>query len=88
MDNQIVVYFSTNNIGKYERYKKSFELAKIPYERYLVNNEGKEEKVDIKEDGKTTKENAEKKAKGYYQAYRKKYLRNRLLLSQQMKLYI
>lgn len=72
MDNEIVVYFPTNNIGKYERYKKSFELAKIPYERYLVNNEGKEEIVDIKEDGKTTKENAEKKAKGYYDAYVKK----------------
>lgn len=72
MNNKIVVYFPTNNIGKYERYKKSFELAKIPYERYLVNNEGKEEIVDIKEDGKTTKENAEKKAKGYYDAYVKK----------------
>lgn len=72
MSNKIVVYFPTNNIGKYERYKKSFELANIPYERYLINNEGKEEIVDIIEDGNTTKENAEKKAKGYYDAYVKK----------------
>lgn len=69
MNNEMVVYFPTNNIGKYERYKKSFELANIQYNRYLINDEGKEEIVDIKEDGRTTKENAEKKAKGYYDAY-------------------
>lgn len=72
MDNKIVVYFPTNNIGKYERYKKSFELANITYKRYLVNNEGKEEIIDIEENAKTTRENAERKAKGYYDAYVKK----------------
>lgn len=88
MDNKIVVYFPTNNIGKYERYKKSFELARIPYERYLVNNLGKEEIVDIKEDGRTTKENAEKKPKVIMMLMPKNYLRNLLLLLQQMNLYI
>lgn len=72
MLNKIVVYFPTNNIGKYERYKKSFELANITYKRYLVNNEGKEEIIDIEENAKTTRENAERKAKGYYDAYAKK----------------
>lgn len=88
MDNKIVAYFSTNNIGKYERYKKSFELANITYERYLLNNEGKEEIVDGKENAKTTRENAERKAKGYYDAYVKKCLKNLLLLLQPMRLYI
>lgn len=69
MLNKIVVYFPTNNIGKYERYKKSFELANITYKRYLVNNEGREEIIDIEENAKTTRENAERKAKGYYDAY-------------------
>lgn len=80
MGNKVLVYFPTNNVGKYERYKKSFELANIQYERYLVNNEGKEEIVDIKEDGKTTKENAEKKAKGYYDAYAKKIPRESFVI--------
>lgn len=80
MGNKVLVYFPTNNVGKYERYKKSFELANIQYERYLVNNEGKEEIVDIKEDGKTTKENAEKKAKCYYDAYAKKIPRESFVI--------
>ena len=69
------VFFPTNNIGKYERYKKSFEKEGIMYNRYLTNENGFDVKVDVLEDGKTLKENAKKKAKAYYKEY-KKYLDN------------
>lgn len=68
-----VVFFPTNNLGKYNRYKKSFEKQDIIYNRYLVDENGFDVKVDVLEDGKTLKENAEKKAKEYYDEY-KKYL--------------
>lgn len=70
-----LVFFPTNNIGKYDRYKKSFENKKINYNRYLKDKNGKDIKVDIIEDGKSTKENANKKAKAYYDEY-KKYINN------------
>ena len=65
------VFFPTNNIGKYERYKRSFEKLGIEYNRYFVNSDGEEVKVEVEEDGKTTRENAEKKAKRYYEEYKK-----------------
>ena len=66
-----IVYFPTNNIGKYNRYKKSFDKVGIQYNRYYTNNDGSELKVEVKEDGKTIKENAYKKAKAYYDEYKK-----------------
>ena len=65
-----IVFFPTNNIGKYDRYKNSFEKEKMVYNRYLIEN-NTEVKVDVVEDGKTLKENAEKKAKQYYDEYKK-----------------
>ena len=70
-----IVFFPTNNIGKYERYKKSFENKNINYNRYLKNKDYVDIKVDVLENEKTTKENAKKKAKAYYDEY-KKYLKN------------
>ena len=70
------VFFPTNNIGKYERYKKSFEKHGIEYNRYLLDCNGEEIKVKVVEDGKTTRENAEKKAKGYYDEYKKRICNN------------
>ena len=55
-----LVFFPTNNIGKYDRYKKSFEKEGIIYRRYLTSDDGADLRVDILEDGKTLKENAEK----------------------------
>ena len=66
-----IVYFPTNNVGKYDRYKKSFEKSGVDYNRYYINSEGNEVKIEIEENGKTTRENAEKKAKGYYEEYKK-----------------
>jgi len=66
-----MIFFPTNNIGKYDRYKKSFENKKINYNRYLKNKNGEDIKVDVIEDGKSTKENAHKKAKAYYDEYQK-----------------
>lgn len=71
-----IVFFPTNNIGKYERYKKSFEKHGIEYNRYLLDCNGEEIKVEVVEDGKTTRENAEKKAKGYYDKYKKRICNN------------
>ena len=68
---QKIVFFPTNNIGKYDRYKRSFENESIVYKRYLIDNNGSEVKVDVLEDGKTLKENAEKKAKVYYDEYKR-----------------
>lgn len=65
------VYFPTNNIGKYERYKRSFENLSIEYNRYFIDSNGNELKVDVVEDGKTLEENAKKKAKAYYDEYKK-----------------
>ena len=65
-----IVFFPTNNIGKFERYKYAFEKARIGYNRYLQNRNGESIKVEIQEDGKTTRENAEKKAKAYYEKYK------------------
>ena len=65
------VYFPTNNIGKYERYKRSFENLSIEYNRYFIDTNGNELKVDVIEDGKTLEENAKKKAKAYYDEYKK-----------------
>ena len=66
-----LVFFPTSNIGKYDRYKTSFEKEGIIYKRYLTSEDGVDLKVDVLEDGKTLKENAEKKAKAYYDEYRK-----------------
>ena len=68
---QRLVFFPTNNIGKYDRYKKSFEKEGFAYERYLTGDDGVDLKVDVLEDGKTLKENAEKKAKAYYDEYKR-----------------
>ena len=68
-----IVFFPTNNIGKYDRYKKSFKKKNIIYNRYLTDENGIEIKVEVSEDGKTLNENAKKKAKQYYDEY-KKYL--------------
>ena len=70
---QKVIFFPTNNIGKYDRYKISFNKEDIIYNRYLIDKNGFDVKVNVLEDGKTLKENAEKKAKAYYDEY-KKYL--------------
>lgn len=70
-----MVFFPTNNIGKYDRYKKSFEKIGMQYRRYYTKEDGSEVKVEVKEDGKSLKENACKKAKAYYEEY-KKYLPN------------
>ena len=64
-----IVFFPTNNIGKYDRYKKSFENKGIIYNRYLTDENGNDILVNVKEDGKTLKENAQKKAKQYYDTY-------------------
>ena len=66
-----MVFFPTNNVGKYNRYKTSFDNAGVNYCRYYINLAGDEVKVEIEENGKTTRENAEKKAKGYYEEYKK-----------------
>ena len=65
-----MVFFPTNNVGKYDRYKNSFEKAGFIYKRYLIENNN-EVKVDVVEDGKSLKENAEKKAKEYYDEYKR-----------------
>lgn len=70
-----IVFFPTNNIGKYDRYKRSFEKIGMQYERYYISSAGKEVKVDVKEDGESLIENACKKAKAYYDEY-SKYLPN------------
>ena len=66
-----IIFFPTNNIGKFERYKCAFEKAKIEYNRYFQNQKGENIKVEVQEDGETTRENAEKKAKAYYEEYKK-----------------
>ncbi len=66
------VFFPTNNIGKFERYKNAFQKAGVEYYRYLQDENGENIKVEVNEDGKTTRENAEKKAKAYYNEYKKK----------------
>lgn len=66
-----MVFFPTNNIGKYNRYKKSFENLGIDYRRYYIKNDTIELKVDVKEDGKNLKENACKKAEAFYNEYKK-----------------
>ena len=66
-----IVFFPTNNIGKYDRYKKSFKKKNIIYNRYLTDENGIEIKVEVSEDGKTLNENAKKKAKQYYNEYKK-----------------
>lgn len=66
-----IVFFPTNNIGKYDRYKKSFKKKNIIYNRYLTDENGIEIKVEVSEDGKTLNENAKKKAKQYYDEYKK-----------------
>ena len=66
-----IVYFPTNNIGKYDRYKKSFDNKNIKYNRYLLDKDNNEIKIDVDENEKTTKENAMKKAKAYYNEYKK-----------------
>lgn len=68
-----IVFFPTNNIGKFNRYKESFEKIGMQYRRYYTTVDGTEIKVEVKEDRKTLKENACKKAKAYYEEY-KKYL--------------
>ena len=35
-----IVFFPTNNIGKYDRYKKSFKKKNIIYNRYLTDENG------------------------------------------------
>ena len=57
-----IVFFPTNNIGKFERYKNAFQNAGFEYNRYLQDENGESIKVEVNEDGKTTRENAEKKA--------------------------
>ncbi len=66
-----IVFFPTNNIGKYDRYKKSFKKKNIIYNRYLTDENGIDIKVEVSEDGKTLNENAKKKAKQYYDEYKK-----------------
>ncbi len=55
-----IVYFPTNNIGKYERYKKSFENNNITYNRYLKDQNGNDIIVNVIENANSTKENAKK----------------------------
>ena len=66
-----IVFFPTNNIGKYDRYKKSFKKKNIIYNRYLTDENGIDIKVEVSEDGKTLNENAKKKAKQYYEEYKR-----------------
>ena len=68
------VFFPTNNVGKFDRYKKSFEKNGILYNRYY-----KDIKVDVIEDEESLVENAKKKAKAYYREY-KKYLKEKFLI--------
>ena len=70
MQKKIRIYFPTNNIGKFERYKKSFEQKGIDYNRYLIDKDGNNIEVDVKEMWKTTRENAKIKAKAYYDKYK------------------
>lgn len=65
-----IVFFPTNNIGKYERYQRAFQRKGIDYQRYWIDAQGKEVKVEVPEDGKSLEENARKKAKAYYDAYK------------------
>ena len=66
-----IVFFPTNNIGKYNRYKRSFERLGIQYNRYYVTNDDSEVKVNVIEDGKSIKENAHIKASTYFTEYEK-----------------
>ena len=65
------IFFPTNNIGKYERYSCSFKNAGITYNRYFNTSDGEPLTVDVDENCKTAKENAEKKALAYYEEYKK-----------------
>ena len=51
---QRLVFFPTNNIGKFDRYRKSFEKEGFAYERYLTGDDGVDLKVDVLEDGKNS----------------------------------
>ena len=66
---QLLVFFPTNNIGKYNRYKSAFRNKNINYKRYYVDQNNNEIKINVIEDGQTQEENAEKKAKQYYDEY-------------------
>ena len=40
-----IVFFPTNNVGKYDRYKNSFEKAGFIYKRYLIENAMTEQEI-------------------------------------------
>ena len=75
MKEKIVVFFPTGNIAKFERYRAAFEAAGIEYKRYLQiedeNGALKDYTIKVDENCETARENAEKKARAYYDAYKK-----------------
>ena len=74
MKEKIVVFFPTGNIAKFERYKAAFEAVGIEYRRYLQikdeNGALKDYTIKVDENCETARENAEKKARAYYDAYK------------------
>lgn len=58
------ILLATNNEGKVERYRKLLTAAGVVVALHTPRELGIEE-VDVVEDGKTLRENAEKKARGY-----------------------
>lgn len=77
-NSDIIVFFPTNNVGKYNRYKESFDRLGIEYHRYLLDEIGNEIKVKV-EEGENLEENAKRKAKAYYIEY-KKYFPNKKII--------
>ena len=71
----VIVFFPTNNDGKFLRYKTAIEKTGMQYKRFFTKADGSKIKLDVKEDGKTSQENAHKKAKAFYDEY-KQYLPN------------
>ena len=67
----LTVFFPTNNIGKFSRYEETFKKAQIKYHRYLKDKDGKDMKIEVEENGNSTQENAEIKARTYYEYYKR-----------------
>ena len=72
--NKMVVFFPTNNIGKFDRYRIAITGRGIKYTRYLQLPNGDDCILNVPEDKATPRENAEAKAIAYYEEY-KKYIK-------------
>lgn len=64
LDQEIIVCFPTNNVGKYKRYEESFKRMGIKYYRYY-----NDEKGNPPNEGSNLAENAKAKAEYYYNLY-------------------